>query len=144
MARRTRKLSERQEQIALIDWAELRDIPLVHHANEGKRSSREGAILKRMGLRPGYPDLSLSKAHGGYFGLFIELKLNRAYTKSEMETESWKAQSAWLTELANEHYYALRCFGWDHARQVIEMYLKWPRTHYSCLVAKHVNSSFVA
>lgn len=122
--------SEKKEQMALIEWAQLRHIPLVHHTNEGKRSKREGAILKLMGMSPGYPDLSLSKAHGGYFGLFIELKQNREYTKSEMNTPSWRAQSAWLTELANEHYYALRCFGWEHAKNIVEMYLKWPKTFF--------------
>ncbi len=120
--------SEQQEMMALIEWADIKSIPLVHHANEGARSARGGTIMKRMGLRPGFPDLSLNRAHGGYFGMFIELKKKCTYSPSQMRTGTWVAQRAWLTELATEHYYALMCFGQDHARKMIELYLSWPKT----------------
>lgn len=120
--------SERKEQIALIDWAKLNNIPLVHHVNEGKRTARMGAIFKRSGLAPGYPDLSLSVARGGYFGLYMELKQNRKYTPSEMNQKSWKLQQYWLEHLSKENYFTARCFGWEKAKHIIEVYLSWPKT----------------
>lgn len=72
--------SERSEMMALISWADMLGINLVHHANEGSRGARGGAIMKNCGLRSGFPDLSLNEARGGYFGLFIELKQNRSYS----------------------------------------------------------------
>jgi hypothetical protein len=120
--------TERQEQIALVHWAKLKSIDLVHHCNEGKRSLQEGRALKRSGLSSGYPDLSLSEARGGYFGLFIEVKQKREYTDSEKKSKTWLAQSEWLTHLANEHYFSIRIFGWEHGKEIIEMYMSWPRT----------------
>jgi len=130
---RTVFATELEEQLALVEWARYEGIPLVHHCNEGKRSPREGARLLKAGLSPGYPDLSIPKAHGGYFGLFIELKQRRDYRPSEMNTKTWLAQRGWLGLLANEHYYALMCFGWEHAKTVIEKYLSWPKTYFTPL-----------
>lgn len=66
--------TEAGEQEAVIAFCELQGIIGVHIANEGKRSARNGAALKRMGLRKGFPDLFFPYARGGYHGLFIELK----------------------------------------------------------------------
>ena len=96
--------TEQQELLALIAWADVKGIHLVHHANERVCSARTGAIFKRMGVRKGYPDLSLMEPHGGYFGLFIELKQKRAYSPSERKTPTSLAQSEWLPRHANSHY----------------------------------------
>lgn len=120
--------TELQEQIALITWAKLKKIPLVHHANEGLRTSRYGKILKLAGLAPGYPDLSLMQARGGYFGLFIELKRNRRYSESEMALKSWMMQDNWLAILNRDGYLAVRCFGCDEGMKLVDMYMKWPLT----------------
>ena len=135
--------TELEEHLALMEWARLASVPLVHHCNEGKRTPQEGARLLKMGLSPGYPDLSLSKAHGGYFGLFIELKQRRDYRPSEMDTPTWTAQRGWLTELANEHYYALMCFGWEHAKYTIQKYLSWPKTFFNTMQCAKDLSNFV-
>ncbi len=131
------RASEQQELMALIEWADIKSIPLVHHVNEGARTPRGGTIMKRMGLRPGFPDLSLNRAHGGYFGLFIELKCKRNYCPGEMRTKTWILQREWLTRLANEHYYSIMCYGQDHARMVIEHYLAWPKTTFLSMVNEH-------
>lgn len=131
LPRTAKAKTERAEQMALVSWARLRDIPLVHNCNEGKRTPREGANLKRMGLSPGYPDLTLDQARGGYFGLRIEFKLDKQYSPSEMMTPSWQAQSEWLTRLNNEHYFAVRCYGFERAKATIEKYLSWPKTHFA-------------
>jgi hypothetical protein len=135
--------SELEEQLALMEWATLQGVPLVHHCNEGKRTPQEGRKLKKMGLSPGYPDLSIAEAHGGYFGLFIELKQRRDYRPSEMNTKTWLAQRKWLEQLANDHYYAIMCFGWEHAKCIIEKYLSWPKTYFTPLHQVKEASNFL-
>lgn len=54
-----RRESEAQAQAAVFDWArwEQSQTPVLkamyHAANEGKRSTRAGADLKRQGMKPG-------------------------------------------------------------------------------------------
>ncbi len=119
---------EWQELEALMDWARVKKILLVHHANERRCTPRQGAKFKRSGVSAGYPDVSLMIARGGKFGLFIELKQNRTYSASEMNTETWIRQEEWLRRLASEGYEALRCYGWEEARKTIELYTSQSRT----------------
>ncbi len=129
--------TEDQELMALIAWARMRDIPLVHHANERVCSAHSGAIMKRKGVSSGYPDISLNQARGGYFGLFIELKRKCTYTPSQRRTKTWLAQEEWLTRLSKEHYYSIMCYGWDAAREIVERYLSWPRTTFRSQANEH-------
>jgi hypothetical protein len=126
MHSQTKRLSvptERQEARALMKWAQLKHIPLVHIPNEGKRTPLEGLNLLKAGLSPGLPDYLLPLAHGGYFGLFLELKQNREYRSSEMKTKTWRNQQAWLRKLTDEGYHARFVYGWEHAVKIIENYL---------------------
>ena len=81
----TYKSSEEEEQIAVIQYCDLLGIPVTHSANEGKRSKTYGARLKRMGLRPGFPDLLITRARGKYHGFAIEMKYgNNKPTKDQI------------------------------------------------------------
>lgn len=66
-----RRESEAQAQAAVFDWArwEQSQTPVLkamyHAANEGKRSVRAGADLKRQGMKPGVSDICLPYAAGG-------------------------------------------------------------------------------
>jgi len=54
-----RRLTERDLQIYVADllhYCGRRDVLFLHPANEGKRSKREGASLKRQGMIPGASD----------------------------------------------------------------------------------------
>ena len=76
-----RKESEAKAQAAVFDWArwEQSQTPVLkamyHAANEGKRSARAGADLKRQGMKPGVCDICLPYAAGGFNNLYIELKV---------------------------------------------------------------------
>ena len=73
---------EGQLQIAVADWLQLiapwgearAEFVWFHLANEGKRSRVAGEVLKRMGMRPGAPDLVFVK---GWHVAFVELKAGR-------------------------------------------------------------------
>lgn len=109
--------TEASEQKVVIEYCEYRGIELVHIPNEGKRSPRYGAELKRLGLSKGFPDLFLPKARNGFHGLFIELKRDRS-------SHPTKAQLCWIAKLNREGYYAAVCYGADAAIIEIESYLK--------------------
>lgn len=115
--------SESVEQQWLFNWARLSrgkypELNLMYHIpNGGKRSGvREGAKLKREGVKAGVPDIHLPVARKGFHGLYIELKRRKG--------GSVKAtQKKWLEDLKEQGYYACICRGADEAMKVIENYL---------------------
>ena len=68
------KSSEAAEQEAVVEYCDVRHIPIVHIPNEGKRSVSYAAQLKRAGMRKGFPDLFVPLAREGFHGLFVEMK----------------------------------------------------------------------
>lgn len=113
---------ETQEQITLMMWCEFQkniypELDLIFHiVNEGKRSKRTGAELKRMGMKKGIPDICLPVPKGAYYGLWIELKADK--TK-----KATKEQKEWLIKLTEQGYKAVICYGADDAVTVIKEYL---------------------
>ncbi|MCP4640220.1 MAG: hypothetical protein GY851_07300 [bacterium] len=75
-------MSEQKIHNAIVRWARdstrlmvYPDLALLHHpANGGKRSRRQGATLKHMGLLAGIPDLHLPVARGMWHSLWLEIK----------------------------------------------------------------------
>jgi hypothetical protein len=70
---------------ATKDW---RYALLVHTPNQGRRSLRYGAELKRLGMSKGFPDLTLHWANRGRL-LYIEMK--RKGGKASPEQLAWQA-----------------------------------------------------
>jgi hypothetical protein len=116
------RATEAQEQEALFDWAmcSMGKWPelgmLFHIANEGKRSPITGAAMVRQGMRRGVPDIFLPVPMDDYHGLFIELKAHGG--------RATKEQKQWIERLRGQGYAAEICYGWDKAREIIEIYLK--------------------
>ena len=108
--------SETEEQEAVVEYCDLLHIPIVHIPNEGKRSLSYAAKMKRMGLRKGFPDLFVTRARGGYHGLFIEMKYGKNKTTKE--------QKDWLSLLSAEGYACAVCYDASEAIKVIDMYCK--------------------
>lgn len=118
---RIRKTKEADEQEMLFRWAawaegQAPELSLLFHVpNGGKRNAAEAAHLKRQGVRAGVPDLCLPVAHGGYHGLFIELKAEGGRPSA--------AQKEWLGRLRVQGYKAEICVGWTAAAAAICDYL---------------------
>lgn len=114
--------TETQEQIRLFDWsiAERERFPelklMYHIPNEGKRNAKNAAILKKMGLKRGVPDVHLPVARGPYHSLYIEMK--RVSDADLTEAQGW-----WMTQLRKEKNCAVVCYGWKSAAATIEWYL---------------------
>ena len=115
-------MSEAQEQKIIFEWAEWNKNKypelemLMHTVNEGKRTPRMGAELKRMGMKRGFPDISLLVPNKKYHGLFIELKADKTKRLT-------KEQKEWLEKLNKYGYKAIRCNGSEEAIQVIKDYI---------------------
>ena len=115
-------ITETQEQIRLFRWAlaervRFPELKLMYHIpNEGKRDSKNAAILKKMGLKRGVPDIHLPVARGRYHSLYIEMKRTD-------KAETSEAQEWWLSQLRMQGHCALVCYGWEAAASTIEWYL---------------------
>ena len=117
---------EEIEQATLFRWASYaqmqnEELKLMYHIpNEGKRSAAMGARLKAEGLKAGVPDVCLPTAHGGYIGLFIEMKV-----KPNKPTEN---QKQWLRDLRKAGHFTAVCYSWEEAKELIEEYIRLPLT----------------
>ena len=88
-------------QIGCVRWFSLAYgdyARLLHHSpNGGHRNVMEAAKFKQMGVRAGYPDLTLLVPRKGFHALFIEMKTpkgkqsehQREYQK-ELEEQGYK------------------------------------------------------
>ena len=89
--------SEAQAQRNVFDWARWQKgkypqlKAMYHAANEGKRSVRAGAELKRQGMKPGVSDICLPYASGKYNNLYVELKVgnNKASDNQLKFIDTW-------------------------------------------------------
>lgn len=114
---------ERREQVALFRWAAMHahqypELRLMFAVPNGMaaRSPITVRKMKAEGLRPGVPDIWLPVASAGCHGLAIELKVppndltdEQAWWAGELRQRGWRVEAP--------------CWGFEHARAVIGMYL---------------------
>ena len=108
--------SETSEQITIIQYCDLKKIPIYAIPNGGYRNVIEAVNLKRQGVRSGVPDLCMPLARKGYHGLYIELKVGK--NKPSVN------QLKWIETLNTNGYKAVVCYGFDQTIKTIEDYLK--------------------
>lgn len=115
--------SEDQIQIELLEWLRLAHPEAwarTHHSpNGGHRSPVTAARLKNLGVRRGFPDLTLWLPRGGFHGLAVELKVgcNRATPE----------QADWIEHLQAIGWCAEVCTGFDAAQRRFVDYLSLSR-----------------
>ena len=104
--------SEKAEHLKLVSWLNLKHLKFNHTANERKTTLRQGAELKRLGVKKGFPDISIYLSDNA---LFIELK-RALKSKSKVSKE----QSEWVEFLNSLPYVKAKiCFGADEAIKFI-------------------------
>lgn len=108
-------MSEAQEQSAVVEYCDVKGIPVYHIPNGGRRDKREAANLKRQGVKPGVPDLCVPVARGPYHSLYIEMK-----AAGGKPTET---QVEWLCRLRGEGMCAYVCYGAENAIALIDRYM---------------------
>lgn len=119
--------SEAQEQRAIVRWLSYHPILkdyFCKNNNEGKRTALQGAQLKALGLRPGVCDLFIYYPQNGLHGLYLEVKRNKSYSKSERSTPTWLAQEQFIETVKGVGYAAYMCYGFDDCRRIVERYLQ--------------------
>jgi hypothetical protein len=123
------KYAEHAEQVALIQWAVLAQLPsaddvetgssvaslLFAVPNGGRRNLREAARLKMEGVKAGVWDLFLPLARRGRHGLWLELKSPKGVMSPE--------QRRWGAAMTSAGYETVVCRSFDQARAAIESYL---------------------
>ena len=108
-------MTEAAEQQTVIEYCDLRRIPVFHIPNGGSRNAKEAANLKRQGVKAGVPDLFIPRPSKDRHGLFIEMK-----TGTNKPTQK---QVEWLCSLRREGYAAYICYGAENAIACIDSYL---------------------
>lgn len=114
---------EADEQRALMAWVRVSagrypELQALYHIpNEGKRTHRQGADLRRQGMSKGVPDLCLPVPRNGYGALYIELKRKRGGRLSD-------DQRRWLDLLNRLGNRAIVCKGWEEAARELRRYLE--------------------
>ena len=92
------------------------ELRCCHHVpNGGQRSAATAGRLKAEGVRPGVPDVHLPVPHGGYCGLWIELKVGRNRTTP--------AQDEMIDRLRAYGNRVEVCYGWIAAWDVLLEYM---------------------
>lgn len=104
---------ENQQGNAVVEWCDLKKIPIVKIQNEGIRNY---LLDKKRGIRKGFPDFFIPLVHPPYTGLFIELKKNKGSKVS-------KSQREWLFTLNSSSYLGVIAYGQDHMISIISMYM---------------------
>ena len=114
--------TEAQEQKAVVEWwaifsrgKRIDERLLMHTANERKTTPRQGAQLKALGVRAGWPDLFLAVPRGGYHGLFVEMKAKHGKLSD--------AQKELHPILREQGYLVVVCYGALEAMDIIKRYL---------------------
>ncbi|SDI56128.1 VRR-NUC domain-containing protein [Pseudomonas abietaniphila] len=96
----------------------------IHHVpNGGQRHKAVAAKLKAQGVKAGIPDLVLTMARGGYFGLYLEFKAT-----PPNDAPVSPSQHACIRRLNEQGYLAIVCRGHFDAMEHIRAYLLLPKT----------------
>jgi hypothetical protein len=77
-----------------------------------------------MGLRPGASDIFIYYPTKSHPGLWLEVKRNKKYTKSERSTPTWIAQEKFIETVKSVGYAGFFCYGWVDGKEIIEHYLR--------------------
>ena len=107
---------EADEQKVIIQYCDLKKIPIYAIPNGGYRNVIEARNLKLQGVKSGVPDMCIPLARNGYHGLYIELKVGKNKTSIN--------QQIWLNLLADNGYKAEVCYGAVQAIDLIAWYIK--------------------
>ena len=110
------KLTESQEQVAVVEYCEWRRIPCFHIPNGGHREKHTAYQMKRQGVKAGVPDLCIPVARKGFHGLYIEMKRADGGRPTA-------EQRGWLRLLVDNGYCAEVCHGAEEAIALIDGYM---------------------
>ena len=115
-------MSEERLQAAVIKYIQLQYPSIRYCASLGGiyTGIRQAVKAKKTGYSRGFPDLQITEARGGWFGLFIEIKTDKG--------RATRVQKEWVKDLNERGYYAAICKGLDEIIDCIDKYLSKEQT----------------
>ncbi len=124
---------ERRLQLDLSQWLKMQYPNLIWWGNDSGEKKPIGlAVLgKRMRSGSKIPDLWISEARGGFFGLYIELKTSTPFKidGTLRANPHIEAQAEMLDQLNELGYMACFGVGFESTVQTIKMYMSQPLTN---------------
>ena len=110
---------EEDEQMAVMRWLELHKVCWFHPANEGMHKVQYRKKQRKLGLKPGVPDILIfdppcSLGGQAFVGTAIELK-RRDRTNNPTRRQLW-----WLRKLRELGWYTAVCYGADETIDLLE------------------------
>lgn len=90
--------------------------------------NRRNSAIQKKGFK--CPDLLIFEPRGGYFGLFIELKVNSPFKlNGELYADNHlEGQQKTIDDLNEKGYYACFSWGFEMTKKIIDDYMKLPKT----------------
>ena len=116
--------TEAHLQTAVINYIKARWPKLKYCASLGGQYQKHISQRKKAkstGYVAGFPDLQICHARGGYFGFFIEIKLDKQCYASGYQKD-------WIKHLKYEGYRAEVLKGFDEIRSALEHYMSLEQT----------------
>ena len=120
-------MSEHDEQVALIEWAQSQiniypELQLLYavpnQGGSGRAAIIRGQKMKREGMRKGVPDLCLPISRGNFLTLYIEMK--DVGSKGRLSPE----QTLWVSLLSEAGHNVQVCHGFEEAMNTLINYLR--------------------
>ena len=114
--------TEAQEQLALIQWMNIKNIEYFAVPNGGSRHKLEAINLKRQGVKAGVSDIVVLLDNKI---LFVELKRRKKLLKSgklsTSHTSTSQAQTDFISKVSEYPYAQGKvCYGWEEAKEFIQ------------------------
>jgi len=123
MAKQEEKLS-----IAISNYIKIQypNVIFTCDASGVKLTMGQAVILKKQRSNHKIPDMIILSPKDKYHGLILELKSKNIYLKdgSLSKEKHIQSQNNTLNQLLDIGYYAVFVIGFDHAKKVIDNYLK--------------------
>ena len=124
MAKHYNLTTEQEIQEFVVNYLNIKYPKTRYCASLGghfQKSIKQKIKNRKAGYVKGFPDLQITEARGGFFGLFIELKRDKRSVASPF-------QKQWIQDLRDRGYYAQICKGLDETLKLIDSYLELPET----------------
>ena len=116
-------------QVAVCQWLDLQ-FPSVFYMSDTVASLKltMGQAMRNKKIqKDGFktPDLIIFEPRGGYFGLFIELKVKSPFKKNGelLKSDHLEGQQKTINDLIERGYYATFATGFDEAIEIIKKYM---------------------
>ncbi len=122
-------MSEKRLQVAVCDYLKIQYPRIIFSCDLSsgmKLSIGQAVQAQRMRSSRGLPDIMIFYPNHGYHGLFIELKTTSPFLKDGITLKSdvhLTEQKAILDQLTALNYRAKFGVGFDHCKEIIDLYL---------------------